>query len=88
MSKDASMQYSVSVLCDRVSLKGSFAPSVFLSGSVCRVRGAISGVKLWLLFTFAQQKHAYSSAKQNHSRCRYSDTQKQLYSLNSCTSAA
>lgn len=69
-----------------VSKSQSFALSVFPSGPVCRVRGAISWVKLWLLFTFAQQKHAYSSAKQNHSRCRYSDTQKQLYSLNSCTS--
>lgn len=48
--------------------------SVLLPRFILLCVGAISRVKLWLLFTFAQQKHAYSSAKQNHSRCWYSDT--------------
>lgn len=56
------------------SVSTATSSSVLLPRFILLCVGAISRVKLWLLFTFAQQKHAYSSAKQNHSRCRYSDT--------------
>lgn len=56
------------------SLSKATSLSVLLPRLICLCVGAISWVKLWLLFIFAQQKHAYSSAKQMNSRCRYSDT--------------